>query len=101
MSDQNELKTKAWNEAISPRLIPLRAWFNSPEWKEGVRQYLNFILEQKRDTLERPEAGPTDQFIKGQISAFKEVLALPLFIEKQIEITEKNKELVPKGDAGY
>jgi len=101
MSDPNELKTKAWNEAISPRLEALRAWFGGSEWKDGIRQYLNFIVEQKRDELEKPGTVPNDQFLKGQISAFKEILNIPLFIEKQIELVEKNKQAGPSGDAGY
>ena len=101
MNDDNELKSNAWNEAISPRLESLRGWFGGDEWKKGIRQYLNFIIEQKRNELEKPGTVPNDQFLKGQICAFKEVMAIPLFIEKQIEMSEKNKKAAPTGDAGY
>lgn len=98
--ENNELKVKKWNEAISPRVTQLRSWFSQSEWTEGVRPYLNFIIETKRDELERPGTLPNDQFLKGQISAFKELLSLPLFIEKQIEMSEKPKPQ-PSGGAGY
>lgn len=98
----NELKTEQWNKAISPRLVSLRAWFSSEEWTNGVRAYLSQVLVQRREHLEKLGNDPRDdQFIKGQIAAFKEVLAIPMFIEKQIEQAEKNKKAVPAGDAGY
>lgn len=98
----NDTKTAQWNEAISPRLTSLRAWFSGPEWKDGLRNYLNQVLMQRREHLEKMENDARgDQFIKGQIAAIKEVLAIPLFIEKQLEQAEKNKKAAPSGDAGY
>jgi hypothetical protein len=97
-----EIKSKAWNEAITPRLETLRAWFGSSEWKDGVRAYLNEVLSQRREHLENKgnEHG-SDQFIKGQIAMLKEIIAIPTVIDRHIELAEKNKDGAPKGDAGY
>jgi hypothetical protein len=98
----NDAKTKEWNQAISPRLESLRAWFSSNEWKDGVLAYLNSVLNQRREHLERKgnEFGD-DQFIKGQIAMLKQIMTLPNVIEKQIELAEKNKGSGSRGDAGY
>jgi hypothetical protein len=98
----NEIKTKAWNAAISPRLTALRAWYSGAEWKEGVSAYLNQQLLKRREHLEERGNDPRDdQYIKGQIAMLKEILAIPVFIEQQIEQAEKNKKAAPSGDAGY
>jgi hypothetical protein len=96
----DDIRTKKWNDSISPRITALRAWFKAPEWTEGLRPYLLFLLESDRDQLERPGTSEHDQFIKGKVSAFKEIINLPLFIEKQIEMQEKPAPK-PSGDAGY
>lgn len=98
----NEEKTKQWNESISPRLESLRAWFSSDDWQKGLKVYLGNILQKRREHLEASEnSALVDQFIKGQIAAFREFMAIPKFIEQQIEMIEKNKTAGPRGDAGY
>jgi hypothetical protein len=98
----NVAKAAEWNAAISPRLVALRAWFSGPEWKEGISVYLNKVLMHRREHLEKIDNDARDdQFIKGQIASLKEILAIPLFIEKQIAQAEQNKKTAPSGDAGY
>lgn len=100
--DTNEAKTKDWNESISPRLESLRSWFNDDNWKQGAGAYLKSQLARRQQHLEAIENDPrSDQFIKGQISMLRQILALPDVIDRQIELLSKATTHHPKGDAGY
>ncbi len=95
-ADPNEIKTAQWNAAITPRLVALRAWYSGSEWKDGIRSYLNGVLQDRREHLEQVsnEHG-ADQFIKGQIVMLKQIMSIPEVIDRQIELTEKNKKNAP------
>ena len=94
----NEKVTKQYNQSISPRARQILAWFKEPAWTEGINPYFSYILATLRDELERP--GATDEFVKGQISAFKEILNFPAFIERQVEMSDRPQPK-PQGEAGY
>jgi hypothetical protein len=98
----NESKTKQWNECISNRLEELRGWFTADSWTKGVRPYLNAILSDRREHMEKQDNEPkSDQFIKGQIAMLKQIMAIPMVIDNQIAQIEANKKVKPSGDAGY
>ena len=100
--DENESRVQYWNECISPRLEVMRSWFLSEAWKKGLHPYMNLMLGQRRDHLER-QANDTasDQFIKGQIAMLKQIMGIPDVINNQIEQIKANQEKGPSGDAGY
>jgi hypothetical protein len=98
----NESRTEQWNKAISPRLVSLRNWFADENWKTGVGAYLNSVLAERREHHEKENNDrDADQFIKGQIAMLKQIIDLPVVIERQIAQSEKNKNSGPTGDAGY
>jgi len=99
---QDDQMVKEWNGTISPRLESIRAWFTADEWKKGVQAYLSNVLMHLRENLEKKDNSPAlDQYTKGQIDMLKQLIRIPDVIEKQIELIAKNKESVPRGDAGY
>ena len=112
MSETNpleEIKAKAWNESISPRLEALRAWFESTEWTQGIAPYLrgrfDAFLDKKlagNSTLTHEQ----EKFIDGQMAMLRELLTFPQVIRQNIELADQQKKQNEArahsvGSAGY
>lgn len=88
----NEIKAKAWNECITPRLEPLRAFLHQQEWQEGIAAFLKRQTELQIKQIARLGTNSIDdKFILGRISAFNEVLELPQVIENHITQVERKQ----------
>jgi len=105
MSDQqnevNEIKAKAWNDCITPRLEAIRGWFHSDTWSHGVGAYLSYQKNQLQKKLNAGLPNQRDEDkLRGQIVMLEELLDLPGVIDNHIDTANKQKN-TPKGNAGY
>lgn len=88
--DNTEL-TNAWNQHIIPHLLALRSHFSDMAYKEGLAKYQQVVIGQSIQKLIRGTNGK-DDFIRGQIAAYTEIMRLPEAIERHIEVQEKAKK---------
>ena len=112
MPDSNpldEIKAKAWNESILPRLEAIRSGFNESFWMDGVAPYLrtrfNKFLDYRfsgSSTLTHEQ----EKFMDGQMAMLREILEFPHVIKAHIDTIDKAKKTAEQreqtiGPAGY
>ena len=97
------VNTKEWNESISKRLEPLRAFLDADEWKKGISIYLRATQgTAMARLLNESMTHEGYQYLRGFIAALRLVICLPQSIEGQIQQEQNSKEKgIPTGSAGY
>lgn len=99
----NELKAKSWNDAIMPRLEAVRSYLTADQWNKGVGAWLKDVDRQLTEKLKFGcKSREDDQFVRGQLAMLKEILDVPVVIDKIIaEQENQKKQANSRGPAGY
>lgn len=102
-NEVNEIKAKAWNECITPRLDAIRAWFKADVWREAVGAYLAYNLKQLQVQLNKGcESQREEDRLRGRILMLSDLLDMPNVIENNIAQADAQKHKAgPGGKAGY
>jgi hypothetical protein len=96
----NELKAKAWNESMAPRIPSLISYFAGDEWQKGIGPWLMHSHDALMSKLITGcKTRDDDQFVRGQLAMLKDMIDLPA---KCKHIDDMRKEVPPqRGTAGY
>ena len=99
----NEIKAKAWNEAITPRAPGLLSYLSADEWQKGILAWLLLVEKQMTQKLKFGcKTREEDQFVRGQLAVLEEIINLPNAIQATIDQAEASKKhAASRGRAGY
>ena len=97
------LGTKEANEALESRLESLRSYLSQDEWKKGISIHLQALIgSMLQSWVLKKGDDPSEDFVRGYVSALIRIAALPITIEQQITFQAKQDDPKSKpGDAGY
>jgi hypothetical protein len=95
--------SEEWQEAISSRLEPMRAYLSQDEWTKGVSVYLRASIGAALTKwLAQRGKNEDADYLKGYIAALRVVLSLPSSVEAEIARVQSGKNATKeRGTAGY